>query len=169
MRWFTIVVLSLALLLAGCISEKSGMKVSSPSFSDGGYIPQKYTCDGENIFPTLEFSDVPEEAKSLAIIMDDPDAPGGRFTHWIVWDIPANVTEIEEGEDLPYPQGINNFGVIGYRGPCPPEGSTHRYYFRVYALDTFLNLPEGSTRGDVMDAMSGHILAKATLMGKYGR
>jgi len=169
MRWFTIIVLSLALLLAGCVSEKSGMKVSSPSFSDGGYIPQKYTCDGENIFPTLKFSNIPEKAKSLVIIMDDPDAPGGTFTHWIVWNIPANVTEIKEGADLNYPQGENDFGDIGYGGPCPPKGTTHRYYFRVYALDTFLNLPEGATRSDLVKAMSGHIVAKATLMGRYGR
>ena len=161
-------ILILSLLFIGCF-EKSGMKVTSEAFKDGEFIPEKYTCDGENINPPLNFSNVPEKAKSLVIIMEDPDAPGGTFTHWIVWNIPASVEGIREGENISYPQGRNDFGKIGYGGPCPPEGSVHRYYFKVYALDTFLDLQEGSTKDDLINAMSGHVLDKAMLMGKYER
>lgn len=160
--------IAFSFLLTGCF-ERDQMRVTSTAFKNGDLIPEKYTFDGENVNPPLNFSDVPEEAKSLAIIMEDPDAPGGTFVHWIVWNIPADIRGIREGDDMSYPQGRNDFGNIGYDGPCPPKGSVHSYYFKVYALDTFLNLPEGATKDDLVNAISGHVLAESSIVGKYGR
>lgn len=122
------------------------MKITSPSFQENAFIPSKYTCDGENINPPLVISDVSADAKSLALIVDDPDAPVGTFVHWLVWNIPPRVGEIKEGS-LPEGsiQGTNDFGKKEYGGPCPPSG-THRYFFRLYALNQELNLPEGAKR-----------------------
>jgi Raf kinase inhibitor-like YbhB/YbcL family protein len=140
------------------------IKVFSSAFEPNGTIPAKYTCDGENVSPPLRFEDVPEATESLALILDDPDAPRGTFTHWVVWNIEP-VSNIEE-DTIPGVEGVNDFQKIGYGGPCPPSG-THRYVFRVYALDKQLELKAGAGRKDLETAMIGHILAEGELIGKY--
>jgi Raf kinase inhibitor-like YbhB/YbcL family protein len=140
------------------------IKVSSSAFTSNGSIPEKYTCDGQNINPPLEFEGIPEEAESLVLIVDDPDAPTKTFTHWIVWNIEP-VAKIEE-DSIPGVEGLNDFKEIGYGGPCPPSG-THRYFFRVYALDKNLDLKAGAGRKDLENEMIGHIIAEGELMGKY--
>lgn len=149
--------------------EVSEMKISSPSFSNMEKIPSKFTCDGEDINPEIIISEIPRRAKSLAIIMDDPDSPSGNFLHWIAWNIPLSgeTTIIAEGSE-PGIQGRNDFGELGYGGPCPHTGE-HRYVFRIYALDAMLSLKEGSSRKDLEKAMAGHIIGKAELVGKYKR
>jgi len=142
------------------------MKIKS-IFSDGEKIPVKYTADEEDINPSLEISGIPEGAKTLALIVDDPDAPIGTWVHWLVWNIPASKTKIEENS-VPGIQGINDFRKRDYGGPNPPSG-THRYFFKLYALDSELNLPEGSKKAELEKAMQGHILATAQLIGKYSR
>lgn len=145
------------------------MQLTSKAFTPEGAIPSQYTCDGSNTCPTLEIVDVPENAKSLALIFDDPDAPGGTFLHWTIWNIPPYTETIES--DLPEDaiEGRTSFGDTGYGGPCPPDGE-HRYYFRLYALDTELSeLPEGASREELEVAMEGHIIEKAELMGRYDR
>jgi hypothetical protein len=157
---------------SGCVEEKQktseNMRISSPAFEDGEYLPVKYTCDGLDISPPLNFSNIPRDAKSLALIVEDPDAPGGVFVHWLVWNILPNTTGFSEGENITFPQGINDFGMKRYKGPCPPSGSIHRYFFRLYALDTLLDLSEGATKKQLEAAMSGHILDEAELIGRYG-
>ncbi len=145
------------------------LKLSSKSFENGKSIPSKYTCDGQNINPPLTISGVSAEAKSLAIIVDDPDALMGTFTHWLVWDIPPSVTEINEGE-VPSESvlGVNDFGVLEYKGPCPPSG-THRYFFKLYALNQLLNLKQGSSKDELLKAMDGKIIEKTELVGTYKR
>src|SRR3989339_549945 len=140
--------------------------VKSTAFKNGGIIPKKYTCSGENISPPLSWSSVPDGTMSLALICDDPDAPGGTFVHWVIFNIPPDVQELEGGietgtEELEDGtiQGTNDFGEIGYGGPCPPSG-THRYYFKLYALDTQLDLDSESGKPELISAMKGHILAK---------
>ncbi|MFA4639937.1 YbhB/YbcL family Raf kinase inhibitor-like protein [Pyrococcus kukulkanii] len=175
------VLLSLLLLfsifISGCIEgNQEKMKVLS-AFENNSQIPEKYTCDGVNINPPLYISNIPENAKSLVIIVDDPDAPGGTFTHWIAWNIPP-VEKIPDGipkkgeveSPVKMVQGINDFGRIGYDGPCPPPGhGLHHYHFRVYALDTTLNLTPGSTRKELEEAMKGHVIAEAEIVGVYER
>lgn len=148
--------------------EVENMKLLSKSFQDNSPIPPKYTCDGEDINPGLLVKDVPKNAKSLALIMDDPDAPRGTFVHWVVWNINPSINEIKEGIEPDGLQGITGFARMGYGGPCPPSG-THRYFFKLYALDIKLDLVEGSSKEDLEDAMEGHILAEAQLMGTYKR
>jgi len=153
------------------------IKLSSSAFSDGGKIPTKYTCDGDDVSPPLSIENAILGAKSLALIVDDPDAPGGVFVHWVVWNIPSNTTSIPE--NVPYTevvgsldgakQGVNDFGKLGYRGPCPPSGPPHRYIFKLYALGTMLGLGAGASKAELEDAMNGHILDETTLTGKYGR
>ena len=140
------------------------IKVFSSAFEPNSTIPAKYTCDGANVNPPLRFEDVPEATESLVLILDDPDAPTGTFTHWIVWNIEP-VSNIEE-DNIPGVEGINDFKKIGYGGPCPPSG-THRYVFRVYALDKQLELKAGASRKELETAMIGHILAEGELVGKY--
>ena len=142
------------------------LTLSSAAFLDGQHIPEKYTCDGENINPQLVIGNIPKEAQSLALIMEDPDAPNGTFTHWLVWDMPVLHTIMEN--EAPGTQGRNDFGDNKYGGPCPPDG-THRYYFRLYALQEKLNLPEGSSKEELLKAIEPVKLAKAELMGKYNR
>ncbi len=142
------------------------MEVTSPSFIQNGMIPQKFTCDGSDVNPALELHAVPQETQSLTLIVDDPDAPGGTFDHWIVYDIPLT-SRIEE-DSIPGKQGMNDFRNTQYGGPCPPSG-THRYFFKVYALDQNLRLPQGKRKRDVQRAMQGHILANAALVGRYNR
>lgn len=144
------------------------MKLTSLAFENEGEIPPKYTCNGDDISPPLKFSEVPEGTKSFALIMEDPDAPVGTFDHWIVWDIPADTRLIGEGTEPKGVQGATGFERGGYGGPCPPSGE-HRYFFRLYALDTKLDMTEGSNKTDLHNAMRGHILAEATLMGRYSQ
>ncbi|MBU0469901.1 MAG: YbhB/YbcL family Raf kinase inhibitor-like protein [Nanoarchaeota archaeon] len=144
------------------------MEILSSAFDDGDEIPIKYTCDDEDISPPLEFSDIPEEAKSLVLILDDPDAPKETWTHWLVFNIPVNATEVDEGKEPKGTAGENSWGKLGYGGPCPPDGE-HKYIFKLFALDLKLDLPEGSNKNDVEAAMEGHILEKAELIGKYER
>lgn len=152
------------------------MRIESPAFRDGGDIPVKYTCDGEDSSPPLRISDIPQGARSLVLIVEDPDAPGGTFIHWVLYNIPPGLTEIPENvpkrPEVPGVgiQGINDFGRYGYGGPCPPRThGPHRYFFRLYALDTVLNLKPGATAGEVRRAMGGHVLAEASTMGRYRR
>ena len=150
------------------------IELVSPGFGDGQMIPQANTCDGRDSSPELQWSAVPDETRSLALIVDDPDAPGGTFTHWVLYNLPPDRHEITENmpqdETLPNGarQGVNDFGKTGYGGPCPPSG-THRYYFTLYALDTELDLPPGATKDALLEAMTNHILAKGQVMGKYKR
>ncbi|WP_199688385.1 YbhB/YbcL family Raf kinase inhibitor-like protein [Pontibacter oryzae] len=142
------------------------IEISSPSFKEGENIPTKHTCDGENISPALEIGALPEGVLSLALIADDPDAPAGTWTHWLMWDIPP-LNGIPEGA-APGILGRNDFNQTNYGGPCPPLG-THRYFFRMYALNCTLNLPEGSTKDELLEAMRNHVLASGELMGVYSR
>lgn len=144
--------------------QTNGLEVRSVAFSHNGHIPPLYTCEGEDINPPLEVSNIPEQTKTLALIMEDPDAPNGTFDHWLVWDIAPNEA-IAERSNLGI-SGTNSFGKTGYGGPCPPSG-THRYFFRFYALDTKLNLPAGSDKRTLQQAMEGHVLAEGALMGNY--
>ncbi|MCX6708975.1 MAG: YbhB/YbcL family Raf kinase inhibitor-like protein [Candidatus Woesearchaeota archaeon] len=134
-------------------------------FSNGGNIQQEYTCDGQDKIPPLEISAVPAAAKTLALIMDDPDAPMGTWDHWILWNIPADTKLINKQMGV---AGRNSWEKLNYGGPCPPSG-VHRYFFKLYALDTILDLPAGSNKTALEKAMKGHILAEAVLMGKYQR
>jgi hypothetical protein len=143
------------------------MKLTSSAFEQGKAIPKKYTCDGEDINPPLKIENVPEEAKSLALIVDDPDAPRGVFAHWIVWNIDPKISQIEENSK-PGTEGVNDFGKNSYGGPCPPSG-THHYHFRIYALDTLLDLSSTSKKSDLEKAIEGHVLDWAELIGTYQR
>jgi Raf kinase inhibitor-like YbhB/YbcL family protein len=151
------------------------IQLTSSAFKEGQAIPVKYTCDGENVSPALRWSGVPAGTRSLALIADDPDAPRGTFTHWVLFGIPAQATELGEGQETidsltngPM-QGRNDFGRMGYGGPCPPRGNPHRYFFKLYALDTVLKLPPNPTRQDLLHAMEQHIIAEGQLMGTYQR
>jgi len=151
------------------IKPFSNMKIESPVFSNNELIPKKYTCDGEDVNPPLKISEVPEEAKSLVLIVDDPDAPMGTWVHWTVWNIDPKTVEIPENS-VPEGavEGITDFGKPGYGGPCPPSG-THRYFFKLYALDTTLDLDSNAKKTDIEKAMKDHILEKAELVGVYSR
>jgi len=142
----------------------SSLRVRSVAFSQGGHIPPKYTCEGENVNPPLEIEGVPEKTKTLALVVEDPDAPRGVYDHWLVWNIPPNEAIAEN--TVPGISGKNSFGNTDYGGPCPPSGS-HRYYFKVYALDEELNIPAGSDKQTLQDAMKDHILASGELMALY--
>jgi hypothetical protein len=150
------------------------MKITSTAFEEGGMIPRKYTCDGEDVSPPLAWTGVPEAAKTIALISDDPDAPMGTWVHWVLFNLPASEKGLPEAVPTDKElkngakQGRNDFRRIGYGGPCPP-GGTHRYFFKLYALDAVLNLPAGATKAELIKAMEGHILAQGQLMGKYRR
>ena len=146
----------------------AAMKITSSAFSDGKPIPSKYTCDGADLIPPLTFEAVPSEAVTLALIVDDPDAPGGTFDHWLVWNIAPDVRAIAEGRA---PQGVtgnNSARKAAWMGPCPPDRE-HRYIFTLYALDGRLDLPAGSNKPQLQSAMKDHVIAKAQLMGRYDR
>lgn len=155
-------------------ANKMGIKLTSTAFNEGQTIPRTYTCDGMNVSPPLEWSGVPKTARTLAIIADDPDAPGGMWVHWVLYNLPAD--NIGLVENLPATeklvasgfQGKNDFEKIGYGGPCPPSG-THRYFFKIYALDVELSLKAGATKAEVEKAMEGHIVGQGQLMGTYSR
>jgi len=142
------------------------MKLTSPDFKNNEYMPKKFTCDGQEMNPGLSIENIPDNAKSLALIMDDPDAPAGTWIHWVVFDIPI-VNKIGENS-IPGKQGVNTSGDKAYGSPCPPSGA-HRYFFKVYALDSMLNLKEGITKAELEKAMEEHILGKAELIGLYKR
>jgi Raf kinase inhibitor-like YbhB/YbcL family protein len=145
------------------------LKLSSRAFGNNTMIPATYTCDGDDIAPPLTIEGVPEKARSLALIVDDPDAPAGTWVHWVVWNMEPKTVEITEGSVPPgAQQGMNDFRTREYGGPCPPSG-THRYFFKLYALDSLLNLEKGATKAALEHAMKGHILAQAQIIGLYRR
>lgn len=154
--------------------KNMAINMTSTAFEEGGMIPKQYTCDGVDISPALAWSGIPEGSKSLALICDDPDAPMGTWVHWVLFNLPANTDGLSE--DIPSDKtldngarhGKNDFRKLGYGGPCPP-GGTHRYYFKLYALGTALDLSPGITKAELLKAMEGHILAEGQLMGKYKR
>ena len=147
---------------------RATMKLSSPAFEPGGEIPVRYTCDGEDINPPLFIQGVPEHARSLALIVDDPDAPQGTMTHWLLWNLDPRTTEIPEDSVPPQArQGKNSFGTLGYEGPCPAS-TTHRYRFQLYALNTRLTLPQG-TRAELEQAIQHTFIDQVTIVGRYGR
>lgn len=151
------------------------IQIRSAAFDEGQSIPQKHTCDGEDVSPSLSWRNAPDKTKSFALICDDPDAPSGAWVHWVIYDLPAAITELPEAiptkEEVlnGAKQGTNDFSRIGYGGPCPPKGNPHRYYFKVYALDSVLSLKAGSTKADVENAMKGHVLGEGKIMGTYKR
>jgi Raf kinase inhibitor-like YbhB/YbcL family protein len=162
---------AVAILLAVITSFAAGgatMKITSSAFHERGEIPSKFTCDGSDTSPPLQITGIPSEAKSLVLIADDPDAPSGLFTHWLVWNIPPQTNLIAEGNTPKGVQGANDFGKSGYRGPCPPPG-THRYSFKIFALDRELDLSAGAKRSQVDVAMKGHVIGHGELVGRYAR
>jgi Raf kinase inhibitor-like YbhB/YbcL family protein len=156
-----------ALAITSFAAGGATMKITSSAFQEGGNIPDKFSKNGENINPALRIEGAPAEAKSLLLIMDDPDAPVGLFTHWLVWNIDPKTTEIAENS-VPKGavQGTNDYPNLGYGGPQPPSG-THRYYFKVFALDQTLDLKSSAKRAEVDAAMHGHVIAQGQLMGRY--
>jgi Raf kinase inhibitor-like YbhB/YbcL family protein len=170
--YFTVLVISFLLainLSSGSAVKNMKLDVSSTAFSEGQSIPEKHTCDGENVSPPIQWSGAPANTKSIAIICEDPDAPSGTFTHWVLYDVAGTTNGLTEGSSGGGKQGVNGFGKKGYGGPCPPPGGAHRYFFRVYTLDTQSLGKAGSSKQDVTAAMEGHILAQGELMGKYKR
>jgi len=165
---------SFIILLLGLISlassieckagEGTNMRITSAAFEHNAFIPVKFTCQGKGVNPPLSIEGAPKETKSLALIVDDPDAPGGDFVHWVVYDAP--VTSRVEENSVFGKQGVNSLGKSGYVSPCPPTG-VHRYFFKIYALDTLLNLKAGISKSDLESAMAGHILDQAQLVGLY--
>lgn len=151
------------------------MHITSTAFAEGRTISDKYTCAGSNISPPLQWANAPAGVKSFALIADDPDAPAGTWVHWVLYNLPPAMMSL--AEDLPSSpelpdgskQGVNDFGQPGYGGPCPPPGKPHRYFFKIYALDTMLNLKSGATKREVLNAMEGHVLGEGRLMGMYQR
>ncbi len=169
MRKTVLVLMSLVFIFisASNASEKGGginMKLKSPEFENNGYIPKRFTCQGNDINPKLQIEGIPAKTKSLALIVYDPDAPVGTWVHWVVYNIPV-ISTIEE-DSIPGKQCINDFGRKAYGGPCPPSG-THRYFFKIYALDTELDIGEGTRKIELEKAMEGHVLDKAELIGLY--
>jgi Raf kinase inhibitor-like YbhB/YbcL family protein len=156
-------------------ASKGTMQLISPAFSEGGSIPARHTCDGENLSPALKWTGAPAGAKSLALIVDDPDAPSGTWVHWVLYDLPSTTTDLPEAtpksQYLPAgaKQGLNDFKHLGYGGPCPPSGKEHRYFFKLYALDRVIDLKPGATKKELEAAMEKHILAEGQLIGIYKR
>jgi len=186
LRFFLII--ALLVLFSGCISDQpeqeiqtdedtimEQISISSDAFNNGSSLPVEYTCDGEDRSPALSWDTVPAGTHSIALIVDDPDAPGKTWIHWVIYNIPANTTGLPAAVpknktlDDGSLQGTNDFGRIGYDGPCPPPGKPHRYFFKVYALDTTLSLKSGAIKSQLEAAMSEHILAQGEMVGEYGR
>lgn len=163
------------LLFAATGGQALAFEIRSPAFTAGGAIPAKHTCDGLDVSPLLSWTEPPAGTKSLALIMDDPDAPVGTWVHWVLYNLPAAIRELSEGTPTTETlasgarQGLNDFHKTGYRGPCPPPGPAHRYFFKLYALDTELHLAPQATKKQLETAVAGHILAQAELIGRYGR
>lgn len=149
--------------------------LTSPAFVHEQTIPPRHTCDGEDLSPPLHWTDPPDRTQAFALVMEDPDAPSGTFTHWVLYDVPVRARNLEEGipkrADLPTQakQGVNDFGKVGYGGPCPPPGPPHRYYLTVYALARPTNLAARATKAAVLEAIRDHVLAQAQIMGRYQR
>jgi Raf kinase inhibitor-like YbhB/YbcL family protein len=186
MRIFLILVL--LVLISGCIASEpdeetlveedinmDAISISSDVFENGGMLSSEYTCDGNDVSPDLSWDTIPAGTRSIALIVDDPDSPGKTWVLWVIYNIPASSTGLpgavpkNKTLDDGSLQGQNDFGRIGYNGPCPPPGKLHRYFFKVYALDTALSLKSGATKSQLEAAMSGHILAQGEMIGKYGR
>lgn len=154
--------------------KKMEIDIKSSAFDEGGFIPVKFTCDGQNISPPLEWNGVPEGTQSLALISDDPDAPMGTWVHWVVYNIPPDINGLEEGipkkeilaNDIE--QGLTDFGSVGYGGPCPPRG-THRYFFKIFALDRKFNFKPGLTKSELLEKIKDNIIGRGELIGKYKR
>jgi hypothetical protein len=182
-RMFTVlpplIMVVLALVAPAKVRGQKGassmIKLKTTSFTPGGFIPKRFTCEGADVSPALAWTDPPLGTQSFAIIEDDPDAPSGTFVHWLVYDLPAAYRKLPEAlsgnDQMPGGgrQGTNDFSRTGYSGPCPPPGRPHRYFIRLYALDAILNLRPAATRKELEAAMKGHILAQAELMGRYRR
>lgn len=165
-----VLMLLILMILPTCTKNKGiipmeGLKITSSAFEHNSNIPIKYTADGENINPLLNIANIPSKTKSLVLIMDDPDAPRGDWVHWLIWNIPPSKTNIDENS-IPGTQGLNSFKQNSYSGPSPPSG-THRYFFKIYALDIELSLKPSSKKQDVEQAIKSHILAKGELIGLY--
>ena len=173
----------LLMIAGGCMTQNepdpraNAMKIelTSDAFTEGADIPKQYTGDGKDISPALRWSDPPEGTKSFALICDDPDAPRGTWVHWVLFNLSADQRDLNEAVPAQETladganQGKNDFRKVGYGGPAPPPGKPHRYYFKLYALDTTLDLAAGASKSDVVGAMKGHVLAEGQLMGRYGR
>jgi Raf kinase inhibitor-like YbhB/YbcL family protein len=178
-RWGWIVGMGIQLILAGCQDQGAipvleggndmTIQITSAAFTDGGKIPRLYTCDDQNVSPPLAWTGVPTNTVGLALIMDDPDAPSGTWVHWVLFNLSSDQTGLDQGKSGIGMDGVNDFGKIGYGGPCPPRGSNHRYFIKLYALDKTLDLKVGATKAQLENAMKGHILAQGQLMGRYGR
>lgn len=174
MKLVLLLILALGIFTAAGAIAKEGrkmadLKIASPAFAHNGSIPAKYTCDGGDAIPPVIMENVPAGARSLALIVDDPDAPAGTWVHWVVWNIPAATGEIRENSvPAGASQGKNDWGRNSYGGPCPPSG-THRYFFKLYALDATLNLGADTTKKGLERAMEGHVIARAELIGVYKR
>ena len=179
LRSFALTILSTVLITAFVWAQTRGgimsLQITSSSFTAGQSIPKQYTCDGADISPQLAWKDAPAGTKSFALIVDDPDAPAGTWVHWVLFNLPAATHELAEGVEKKEQlangalQGRNDFPKIGWNGPCPPPGKPHRYFFKLYALDTALDLKAGASKADVERAMKGHVLGQGELMGKFGR
>lgn len=177
---FKSLILAALILIVPLFAQSKGKEtvvnitLESSAFKEGELIPSKFTCDGANISPELNWSGIPADTKSIALICDDPDAPVGDWVHWVVYNIPTAIKELKEnvppGKKFAdgMTHGLNDFKQYGYGGPCPPSG-VHRYYFKIYALDTILKLEPGATKKDLLKNMEKHILAEGRLMGKYKR
>lgn len=169
------VIFLIALSLLFFPTDAKALEIKSDAFPNGGYISSQYACDSDNISPALNWSDVPSDTKSFVLICDDPDAPFKRWTHWIVFNIPKDKTNLSKnipqigilGDGMI--QGINDFGRVGYGGPCPPPGRAHRYFFKLYALDSELDLDENSTKEAVLEAIKGHVISETETFGIYQR
>jgi Raf kinase inhibitor-like YbhB/YbcL family protein len=171
-RRLTVILLFLSFFFYSSFMEAQNMstlKISSPAFKHNSHIPPKYTCDGIDVNPPLTFENIPPGAKSLALIVDDPDAPAGTWVHWVIWNMASDVQTIEENT-VPNgaSEGVNDFGKQNYGGPCPPSG-THRYFFKLYVLDSSLTLNKNTTKADLERAMKGHIIAQSEVIGLYAR
>ncbi len=173
--WRVLLTLAVAVALAAAnASAQSKMEIRTGAFAPGSSIPGKYTCSGENLSPPLAISGVPASAKSLALIVEDPDAPSGTFVHWVVYNLPPATTQIDAGvkQDAAMPgggvQGRNDFGRLGYGGPCPPPGSPHHYHFRLFALNSQL-MPQSATGPGVEEAMQNHIVTSTEIVGTFQR
>jgi Raf kinase inhibitor-like YbhB/YbcL family protein len=174
MKRLVILLTSLVLATTALAQHGGNMKIESSAFANGQPIPQKFTCQGADISPALTWSGAPDNTKSFALIVDDPDAPVGTWVHWVFFNLPTGTQSLPENVSTSEHtqngvQGINDFKKIGYGGPCPPPGKPHRYFFKLYALDTTVALIPGATKQDVEKAMQGHVLAHTELMGTYQR
>jgi Raf kinase inhibitor-like YbhB/YbcL family protein len=170
-----VLLVALGFMVLGGRESAVALELQSPAFAPGADIPVKHTCDGPDLTPPLRWTDPLANTKSFALIVDDPDAPAGTWVHWVLYGVPATVRELPQGipakDTVPGEgtQGVNDFRKVGYGGPCPPRGSAHRYFFKLYALDTELTLLPRKTKAELLKAIEGHVLGQADLMGRYKR